>query len=161
MRVDDLCERDRRAIRTSLEKRSILALLLLILGGGRGCNSRRCGLMMQLGVDGSFVGSGIFKSGDPARRAAAIVKSVTHFQDAGILAEVSKDLGEPMVDAMFHKCLKQKKWHNAGGKFIVGAQRNLKGFANDCPLCPYRIEHEIGILALQGDSLNISRCSNA
>lgn len=54
-------------------------------------------LMMQLGVDGVFVGSGIFKSGDPARRAAAIVKSVTHFQDAGILADVSKDLGEPMV----------------------------------------------------------------
>jgi len=54
-------------------------------------------LMMQLGVDGVFVGSGIFKSGDPARRAAAIVKSVTHYQDASILAEVSKDLGEPMV----------------------------------------------------------------
>jgi pyridoxal 5'-phosphate synthase pdxS subunit len=54
-------------------------------------------LMMQLGVDGVFVGSGIFKSGDPARRAAAIVKSVTHFQDAAILAEVSKNLGEPMV----------------------------------------------------------------
>jgi len=54
-------------------------------------------LMMQLGVDGVFVGSGIFKSGDPARRAAAIVKAVTHYQDARILAEVSKDLGEPMV----------------------------------------------------------------
>jgi pyridoxal 5'-phosphate synthase pdxS subunit len=54
-------------------------------------------LMMQLGVDGVFVGSGIFKSGDPARRAAAIVKSVTHYQDAGILAEVSKNLGEAMV----------------------------------------------------------------
>ncbi len=54
-------------------------------------------LMMQLGVDGVFVGSGIFKSGDPARRAAAIVKSVTHFQDASILAEISKNLGEPMV----------------------------------------------------------------
>lgn len=54
-------------------------------------------LMMQLGVDGVFVGSGIFKSGDPARRAAAIVKSVTHYQDASILADVSKDLGEPMV----------------------------------------------------------------
>jgi pyridoxal 5'-phosphate synthase pdxS subunit len=54
-------------------------------------------LMMQLGVDGVFVGSGIFKSGDPARRAAAIVKAVTHYQDAHILAEVSKDLGEPMV----------------------------------------------------------------
>lgn len=54
-------------------------------------------LMMQLGVDGVFVGSGIFKSGDPARRAAAIVKAVTHFQDAAILAEISKNLGEPMV----------------------------------------------------------------
>ncbi|PKO18981.1 MAG: pyridoxal 5'-phosphate synthase lyase subunit PdxS [Chloroflexi bacterium HGW-Chloroflexi-10] len=54
-------------------------------------------LMMQLGVDGVFVGSGIFKSGDPAKRAAAIVKSVTHYQDASILAEVSRNLGEPMV----------------------------------------------------------------
>jgi pyridoxal 5'-phosphate synthase pdxS subunit len=54
-------------------------------------------LMMQLGVDGVFVGSGIFKSGDPAKRAAAIVKAVTHFQDAAILAEVSRNLGEPMV----------------------------------------------------------------
>ena len=54
-------------------------------------------LMMQLGVDGVFVGSGIFKSGDPAKRAAAIVKAVTHFQDPKILAEVSRNLGEPMV----------------------------------------------------------------
>ena len=54
-------------------------------------------LMMQLGVDGVFVGSGIFKSGDPAKRAAAIVKSTTHFENADILAEVSRNLGEPMV----------------------------------------------------------------
>lgn len=54
-------------------------------------------LMMQLGVDGVFVGSGIFKSGDPAKRASAIVKATTHYQDAKILAEVSKSLGEPMV----------------------------------------------------------------
>ena len=54
-------------------------------------------LMMQLGVDGVFVGSGIFKSGDPAKRAAAIVKATTHYQDAEILAEVSRNLGEPMV----------------------------------------------------------------
>lgn len=54
-------------------------------------------LMMQLGVDGVFVGSGIFKSGDPARRAKAIVEAVTHFQDPKILAEVSKGLGEAMV----------------------------------------------------------------
>jgi pyridoxal 5'-phosphate synthase pdxS subunit len=54
-------------------------------------------LMMQLGVDGVFVGSGIFKSGDPAKRAAAIVKAVTHYQDASILAEISRNLGEAMV----------------------------------------------------------------
>ena len=54
-------------------------------------------LMMQLGVDGNFVGSGIFKSGDPARRAKAIVDATTHFRDANIIAEVSKNLGEPMV----------------------------------------------------------------
>jgi pyridoxal 5'-phosphate synthase pdxS subunit len=54
-------------------------------------------LMMQLGVDGVFVGSGIFKSGDPAKRAAAIVKATTHFNDPKILAEVSRNLGEPMV----------------------------------------------------------------
>lgn len=54
-------------------------------------------LMMQLGVDGIFVGSGIFKSGDPAKRAAAVVKATTHYKDAKILAEVSRNLGEPMV----------------------------------------------------------------
>jgi pyridoxal 5'-phosphate synthase pdxS subunit len=54
-------------------------------------------MMMQLGVDGVFVGSGIFKSGDPAKRAAAIVKATTHFNDPIILAEVSRNLGDPMV----------------------------------------------------------------
>lgn len=54
-------------------------------------------LMMQLGCDGVFVGSGIFKSGDPTARAKAIVAATTHFRDAAILAEVSKNLGEPMV----------------------------------------------------------------
>ena len=54
-------------------------------------------LMMQLGADGVFVGSGIFKSGDPAGRAYAIVQAVTHYKDPKILADVSKDLGEPMV----------------------------------------------------------------
>jgi len=54
-------------------------------------------LMMQLGCDGVFVGSGIFKSGDPAKRAKAIVAATTHYNDFKILAEVSKDLGEPMV----------------------------------------------------------------
>ena len=54
-------------------------------------------LMMQLGAEGVFVGSGIFKSGDPAKRAVAIVKAVTNFQDAKMLAELSTDLGEAMV----------------------------------------------------------------
>jgi len=54
-------------------------------------------LMMQLGLDGVFVGSGIFKSGNPKKRALAIVKAVTHFNDPQILAEISEDLGEAMV----------------------------------------------------------------
>lgn len=54
-------------------------------------------LMMQLGAEGVFVGSGIFKSGDPAKRARAIVKAVTNFNDAKMLAELSEDLGEAMV----------------------------------------------------------------
>ena len=54
-------------------------------------------LMMQLGAEGVFVGSGIFKSGDPAKRAAAIVKAVTNYQDSKMLAELSEDLGEAMV----------------------------------------------------------------
>lgn len=53
-------------------------------------------LMMQLGVDGIFVGSGIFKSGDPKARAKAIVMATTHYNDPKILAEISKDLGQPM-----------------------------------------------------------------
>ncbi len=54
-------------------------------------------LMMQLGADGVFVGSGIFKSGNPSDRAKAVVKATTHYQDAEIIAEVSKNLGEAMV----------------------------------------------------------------
>ena len=54
-------------------------------------------LMMQLGAEGVFVGSGIFKSGDPAKRAAAIVKAVTNYTDAKLIAELSTDLGEAMV----------------------------------------------------------------
>lgn len=54
-------------------------------------------LMMQLGAEGVFVGSGIFKSGNPAKRAAAIVQAVTNYQDAKLLAELSSDLGEAMV----------------------------------------------------------------
>jgi pyridoxal 5'-phosphate synthase pdxS subunit len=53
--------------------------------------------MMQLGAEGVFVGSGIFKSGEPEKRAAAIVKAVTNYNDPDLLAELSKNLGEAMV----------------------------------------------------------------
>ncbi|MBM4423019.1 MAG: pyridoxal 5'-phosphate synthase lyase subunit PdxS [Chloroflexi bacterium] len=72
-------------------------------------------LMMQLGVDGVFVGSGIFKSGDPAKRAKAIVEATTHFRDAKIIADVSRNLGEPMVgrqvnDIPSAELLAQRGW---------------------------------------------------
>lgn len=72
-------------------------------------------LMMQLGVDGVFVGSGIFKSGDPAKRGEAIVRATTHYQDPEILAEVSRNLGEPMVgrqisDIPEQELLAQRGW---------------------------------------------------
>ena len=54
-------------------------------------------MLMQLGVDGVFVGSGIFKSNCPEKRAKAMVKAVTHYKDPKKLAELSEDLGEPMV----------------------------------------------------------------
>ena len=53
--------------------------------------------MMQLGAEGVFVGSGIFKSGNPAKRAAAIVQAVTNYEDAGLIARLSENLGEAMV----------------------------------------------------------------
>ena len=71
-------------------------------------------LMMQLGVDGVFVGSGIFKSGDPAKRAHAIVQAVTHFNDPKILAEVSENLGEPMVGINLDTLSEQQKMAHRG-----------------------------------------------
>ena len=56
-----------------------------------------CSLLMQLGVDGCFVGSGIFKSNNPKKRAHAMVQAVTHYKDPSILAGISEDLGAPMV----------------------------------------------------------------
>ena len=80
-----------------LETRKLGRLPVVNFAAGGIATPADAALMMQLGVDGVFVGSGIFKSGDPAKRAAAIVKSVTYFNDAKILAEVSRNLGEPMV----------------------------------------------------------------
>jgi pyridoxal 5'-phosphate synthase pdxS subunit len=71
-------------------------------------------LMMQLGVDGVFVGSGIFKSGDPAKRAHAIVQAVTHYNDAKILAAVSENLGEPMVGINLDTLSEQEKMAHRG-----------------------------------------------
>lgn len=71
-------------------------------------------LMMQLGCDGVFVGSGIFKSGDASRRAKAIVQAVTHFNDSKILAEVSTDLGEPMVGLTVGKLTEEMRMAKRG-----------------------------------------------
>lgn len=71
-------------------------------------------LMMQLGCDGVFVGSGIFKSGDPAKRAVAIVKAVTNFDNPKILAEVSEDLGEAMVGINVYSLGEKEKMSDRG-----------------------------------------------
>ncbi len=80
-----------------LETRKLGRLPVVNFAAGGIATPADAALMMQLGVDGVFVGSGIFKSGDPAKRAAAIVKATTHYNDPQILAEVSRNLGEPMV----------------------------------------------------------------
>ncbi len=71
-------------------------------------------LMRQLGAEAVFVGSGIFKSGDPKRRAKAIVDACTHFDNAEILAEVSADLGEPMVGINLSTLPKEELLANRG-----------------------------------------------
>ncbi len=71
-------------------------------------------LMMQLGCDGVFVGSGIFKSGDAARRARAIVQAVTHYKNPKILAEVSTDIGEAMVGINVDKMSESEKMAGRG-----------------------------------------------
>ena len=80
-----------------VETRKLGRLPVVNFAAGGVATPADAALMMQLGVDGVFVGSGIFKSEDPAQRGAAIVKAVTHYNDPHILAEVSKNLGEPMV----------------------------------------------------------------
>jgi len=81
-------------------------------------------MMMQLGMDGVFVGSGIFKSGDPAKRAKAIVEAVTHFDNPDVLLRVSRDLGEPMVG--INVTPDQVIWGNEAGKSVKRG-----GFAAD------------------------------
>jgi pyridoxal 5'-phosphate synthase pdxS subunit len=71
-------------------------------------------LMMQLGADGVFVGSGIFKSGDPKKRAKAIVEAVTHYNDSSILAKVSEDLGEAMVGINIDTLNEEERYAHRG-----------------------------------------------
>ena len=80
-----------------IETRQLGRLPVVNFAAGGIATPADAALMMQLGVDGVFVGSGIFKSGDPARRAKAIVEATTHYREPQIIAEVSKNLGEPMV----------------------------------------------------------------
>jgi len=80
-----------------LETRELGRLPVVNFAAGGIATPADAALMMQLGVDGVFVGSGIFKSGNPAKRADAIVKATTHYNDPEILAEVSRNLGEAMV----------------------------------------------------------------
>ncbi len=80
-----------------VETRKLGRLPVVNFAAGGVATPADAALMMQLGMDGVFVGSGIFKSGDPAKRAAAIVKAVTNFNNPAILAEVSRNLGEAMV----------------------------------------------------------------
>jgi len=80
-----------------LETRELGRLPVVNFAAGGIATPADAALMMQLGVDGVFVGSGIFKSGNPAKRGEAIVKAVTHYENPEILAEVSRNLGEPMV----------------------------------------------------------------
>ncbi len=78
------------------ETRSLGRLPVVNFAAGGVATPADAALMMQLGADGIFIGSGIFKSEDPAPRAHAVVQAVTHFQDPKIIAEVSRGLGEPM-----------------------------------------------------------------
>lgn len=100
MREDELFEAA-KAMRVPFELISDVhahkALPVVNFAAGGIATPADAALMMQLGADGVFVGSGIFKSGDPVKRAGAIVKAVANFNDAAMLAELSRDLGEAMV----------------------------------------------------------------
>ena len=80
-----------------IETRKLGRLPVVNFAAGGVATPADAAMMMQLGADGVFVGSGVFKSGDPVKRGKAIVEAVTHFNDPKIIAEVSRDLGEPMV----------------------------------------------------------------
>lgn len=92
-----------------LETRKLGRMPVVNFAAGGIATPADAALMMQLGVDGVFVGSGIFKSGDPSKRATAIVKATTHYQDAKILADVSRNLGEAMVGRQISSMTDEEK----------------------------------------------------
>ena len=91
-----------------METRNLGRLPVVNFAAGGVATPADAALMMQLGADGVFVGSGIFKSGDPVRRGKAIVQATTHYNDPNIIADVSKDLGEPMVGIGIHTLTKEQ-----------------------------------------------------
>merc|ERR1712094_153153 len=93
----DVVEAVRAPIELVRQTRDLGRLPVVNFAAGGVATPADAALMMQLGVDGVFVGSGIFKSGDPKKRAKAIVQATTHYNDPKVLAEVSVGLGEPMV----------------------------------------------------------------
>lgn len=97
-----------------IEVRELGRLPLVNFAAGGIATPADAALMMQLGVDGIFVGSGIFKSGDPTKRAEAIVKATTHYNEPAILAEVSRNLGEAMVGRSATQLPDAEKMANRG-----------------------------------------------
>ncbi len=97
-----------------LETRKLGRMPVVNFAAGGIATPADAALMMQLGVDGVFVGSGIFKSGDPKKRATAIVKATTHYNDPKILAEVSRNLGEAMVGRQISSMPEPEKIANRG-----------------------------------------------
>ena len=97
-----------------LETRELGRLPVVNFAAGGIATPADAALMMQIGVDGCFVGSGIFKSGDPAKRAKAIVQAVTHYKNPQILADVSENLGEAMVGINISSLPKQERLEERG-----------------------------------------------
>lgn len=93
----EFCEAERIDISFLKESISLGRLPIVNFAAGGIATPADAAMMMQLGCDGVFVGSGIFKSGDPAKRASAIVEAVTHYNDPKRLAALSENLGEAMV----------------------------------------------------------------
>eukprot|EP00041_Stephanoeca_diplocostata_P002468 m.26959 g.26959 ORF g.26959 m.26959 type:complete len:175 (-) comp13392_c0_seq3:315-839(-) len=94
------------------ECRDLKRLPVVTFAAGGIATPADAAMMMQLGCDGVFVGSGIFKSGNAAKRARSIVQAVTHFKDAKAVADASEDLGEAMVGINCDELLDKKKAYN-------------------------------------------------